>query len=99
MKKGDLSRDELVLALDLYFQFRNDGLVGDAPIRALAKELDRELAPVDVAVRAYAWDDPARPWRQASVPGEEARRVWRELKDDRDALKKLAAQIRKQPKA
>jgi len=97
-KKGDLTRDELVLALDLYFQYRDDHLTGDAPIRALAQELDRDFGPVDVAVRAYAWDDPARPWRQASVPGEEARRIWREHQD-RAALKKHAAQIRKQTKA
>ncbi len=98
MKKGELSRDELILALDLYFQFREDGLHGDAPIRELAKELDREVNPVDVAVRAFAWDDPRRPWRQGPVPGEEARRLWQEHKDDRPALKKHAAAIRKPPK-
>jgi hypothetical protein len=95
MKKGELTQDELVLALELYFQYRDDKLIGDAAIRALAEELDREVAPVDVVVRAFAWDDPGRPWRQGPIPGENARRVWREHKDDRAALKKHAAQIRK----
>ncbi len=98
MKRGDLSRDELILALELYFQYRDDGVTGDAAIRALAQELDREFKTVDVAVRAFAWDDPGRPWRQASVLGEEARRIWLENRNDRAALQKHAAQIRKQLK-
>jgi hypothetical protein len=95
MKRGDLTRDELVLALDLYFQYRDDGLHGDAATRQLAEELDREYGAIDVVVRAYAWDDPKRPWRQASVPGEEARRVWQEFKDERAVLKKKVAALRK----
>jgi hypothetical protein len=99
MKKGELSRDELILALDLYFQYRDDKLLGDAAVKALAQELDRELNPIDVVVHGFAWDDPARPWRTTSLPGEDARRIWREFKDDRAALKKAAAAIRKPPKA
>ena len=94
-KKGELTRDEIILCLDLYFQYRDDKLTGDAAIKALATEMDREVGPVDVVVHAFAWDDPQRPWRQTTLGSEEARRLWRELKDDRAALKKQAAAIRK----
>jgi hypothetical protein len=94
VKQGDWTRDEILLTFKLYVEIRDDQRDDNAPIKDLAKLLDRTESAVRAAVFAPAKDDPLWRGRRPNMGlTPTARAFWDEHSKDLSRLRTEARNI------
>lgn len=93
MKEGNWTRDEILLTFKLYVEIRDDGRDDEAPVKDLARLLDRGVSAVRAAVMAPSKLDPL--WKGPRHYGlsDAARVLWDQYSQDLPRLRKEAREI------
>jgi len=93
VKEGNWTRDEILITFRLYVEIRDDGRDDKAPVKDLAKLLDRDVSAVRAAVMAPSKVDPLWKGKRHYGLSDAASALWEEYSGDLPRLRKQAREL------